>query len=276
MASRGEEGYREYDSLAPVYDDKYGGYDADVAFYRDLALAAGGSVLELGCGTGRVLLPISEAGVTVTGIDRSAAMLGVARQKLEQCPPEVQGRTALVEADMRDFDLGGERFALVYIPFRSFLHLLTVDDQLAALATIGRHLAAGGRLVIDLFTNRLDVMAARPAPAPGQRQSQGVSPLLNGSTELPSGERVLHWALPRFDPAKQLVRMLYFHDRTDSSGRLVERVYGESVLRWIYRYEAEHLFARAGYDVEALYGDFNRRPYEREDDEQLWVLRRED
>src|SRR5689334_10632334 len=104
----------------------------DVEFWVDAARAAKGPVLELGCGTGRVLLPIARAGVEVTGLDRSRPMLDKARANLARENEAVRARVHLHEGDMRDFDLG-RRFALVLAPFRSFQHLVEIDDQLAAL-----------------------------------------------------------------------------------------------------------------------------------------------
>jgi SAM-dependent methyltransferase len=119
----------------------------DVPFYVDLARAAaarGERVLELGCGTGRVTLPIADAGAEVVGLDSSAAMLAIARRKRDD------GNPRWVEADMRDFDLA-ERFGLVMIPFRSFLHLLTPADQRACLARVREHLLPGGRFALNFF-----------------------------------------------------------------------------------------------------------------------------
>jgi ubiquinone/menaquinone biosynthesis C-methylase UbiE len=98
-----------------------------VAFHRELAREAGGPVLELGCGTGRVLLPIARDGIACTGLDSSEAMLEEFRRK---SPPE---NLRLVRAPMQGFDLAEERLRLIFSAFRSFQHLLTVEDQLACL-----------------------------------------------------------------------------------------------------------------------------------------------
>ena len=256
----------DYDIFAPIYDFEYDELEEDIPFYRDLALAAGGPCLELGCGTGRVLIPVAKAGVEVVGLDVSPAMLAVAREKVEGLARDVQARIRLVEGDMRDFDLGGATFNLVYIPFRSFLHLLTVEDQVQALATIRRHLRPGGRLALNFFNPRLDVIAS------GMTR-RDATPFLERTTDLFRGERLVQWACSRYDPFTQVVEHELVYDRVAADGKLVERVYRRLVTRWIYRFEAEHLFARAGFAVEALYGDFAGRPFERETDEQVWVLK---
>ena len=114
--------------FAEFYDHVYDDMDRkDVGFYIDLARQTGGPVLELGCGTGRVLVPTAREGLAVTGIDLSEHMLDICQKKLAQEPEDVQGRSRTVRADIRDFDLGTQ-FRLVTIPFRPFQHLVTVEE----------------------------------------------------------------------------------------------------------------------------------------------------
>ncbi len=141
----------------------------DVSFFVDLARQARGPVLELGCGTGRVLIPAARAGVEITGVDLSPQMLAVCDRKLQDESQPVRSRVRLVESDMQRFELS-QKFALVTIPFRPFQHLIEVDDQLACL--------------VHAFS-----------------------------------------------------------------------------MRYFFRYELEHLLARAGFAVETLYGDYDCKPY---------------
>jgi ubiquinone/menaquinone biosynthesis C-methylase UbiE len=127
----------------------------DVAFYERVAREAGGPVLELACGTGRIALPLAKAGLHVTGVDRSDAMLTTARRKLAMLPASVQERLSLVDQDMSALSLG-RRFGFVFVPFRSFQHLLTIDLQRKSLEAIRRHLEPAGRLALHLFDPRLD------------------------------------------------------------------------------------------------------------------------
>ena len=132
----------------------------DVPFYRALAADAGGPLLELGCGTGRVLVPCAEVAGRAVGVDASAAMLERAADRVAAAG--LAGRVELRRADMRSVRLGGA-FPLVTVPFRSLFHLPTDDDWLAALATVRAHLAAGGRFAADVFV-------PDPAPASERRQ----------------------------------------------------------------------------------------------------------
>jgi len=135
--------------LAAIYDAIYADRD-DAGFWRAMAAeAGGGTVLELGCGTGRVLVPLARAGVEITGLDLCAPMLERCEAKLVAETREVRERVQLVPADMTSFDLG-RRFAAVLCPFAGFQQLRTVEQQLACLGRCRGHLLPHGRLVLDL------------------------------------------------------------------------------------------------------------------------------
>ena len=142
-----------FDEWADLYDSVYSYVVDDIPFYVQEARGAAGRVLELGCGTGRIALPIAQAGVDIVGLDFSAAMLAEARRKMLGAQP-LCGSLTLVEGDMRDFYMSGEAaqdgpFSLVIIPFRGFLSLLTVGDEVRTLMNIKRHLGPGGKLIFN-------------------------------------------------------------------------------------------------------------------------------
>ena len=122
----------------------------DVEFYVDLARMSAGPVLDLGCGTGRILIPIARAGVDVTGIDLSDEMLDICRKKLAEEPLEVRARTWLSRSDIQDFAVGTS-VRLIMIPFRTFQHLVTVEAQLAFLTRAYSQLEEEGVLALDVF-----------------------------------------------------------------------------------------------------------------------------
>src|SRR4051812_23988253 len=135
----GSDGYaevivRNYDSIYAAIRDPAG----DVLFYRTLARETGGPVLELGCGTGRTLLPIAADGAECVGLDASPAMLQALKEKT---PP---ANLTLIEGRMESFDLGERRFRLITAPFRVLSHLLDTETQLAALDRVRHHLLPGG------------------------------------------------------------------------------------------------------------------------------------
>jgi SAM-dependent methyltransferase len=245
-------GYGEYGFTAEFYDQLPAYRErGDVAFWVEMAQAAGGPVLEIGCGTGRVLIPTARAGGEIVGLDLSSYMLDVCRASLAQESPAVQARAQLVTGDMRDFHLGRE-FALATIPFRPFQHLTTVEDQIACLGAIHRHLAPGGRLILDLFNPSIPYLAA-----PERLEERDDVP----EFALPDGRRVLRRARitgRNYLNQVQDVELIYYVTHPD--GRQ-ERLVHSFPMRYLFRFEAEHLLARCGFTVEALYADYDRRPY---------------
>jgi SAM-dependent methyltransferase len=242
----------DYEIAADLYDHVVPYRDRpDVAFFVEAARAAGGPVLELGCGTGRVLVPCARAGAGITGLDRSSAMLTVCRANVAAEPPDVRSRVALVQGDMRDFDLG-RSFALVTLPFRPFQHLLTPPDQLACLGAISRHLTEGGLLILDLFNPSLEALVTDPGRGEFAEEPEFATP---------DGRRVVRrHAIAGHDRFGQVLRVELVYHVTHPDGR-TERLVDAFSMRYFFRFEAEHLLARAGFEVVELYGGYDRRPY---------------
>lgn len=234
---------------------------ADVDFYMGCAKVYGSPALELGCGTGRILLRLAEAGHRVCGLDLSPPMLGRCREKLARLPVDVQERVQSVDGDMTAFDLN-EKFPLVIIPFRPFQHLLAVDDQLACLKNAKRHLAPGGRLVFDLFqtdARRMhDPFFLQERPVPGEVTLED-----GRVVRLSERTTAFHRAIQCND-----VELIYYV--THPGGR-VERLANPFRIRYFFRYEAEHLLARAGLRVAELFGDFTRAPLRDDSPEMIFV-----
>ena len=208
-------------------------------------------VLELGCGTGRVLIPTARAGVEIVGLDASPRMLDVCRAHLAAEPDAVRGRVRLVQSDMRTFELG-RSFPLITMPFRPFQHLLTVDDQLACLGAVRRHLGEEGQVILDLFNPALPALARDDVG-----QEQGEEPEFT----TPDGRRVTrrHRVVSR-DYANQVNQIELIYDIAHPDGRK-ERLVHAFGMRYVFRYEAEHLLARAGFVVEQVYGDYDKTPF---------------
>jgi len=231
---------------APLYDaasSRLRGASGDAAFYLSLAKKTGGPVLELGCGSGRVLLPIARAGLDCVGLDPSPTML--ARLKKNGLPWNLR----VVRARMQSFDLPGRRFALIYSAFRAFQHLLTVEDELSCLAAARRHLAPGGTFALDVFAPKLDRIAVQKEPEFLEVQWK------DGDTE------VRRLASVSRDPATQVFDVKFRHELRRPGKRPESRTV-TTKMRWIFRYELEHLLARAGFRDIEVFGGFDRRPYD--------------
>src|SRR6266850_735314 len=209
----------------------------DVVFYRDAARDCGDPVLELGCGTGRVTMAVAEAGKRITGLELSERMLERAVKKRGELRVEARERVHLVQGDMAKFDLG-EKFRLVIIPFRVFQHLLEERQQIGCLECVQKHLMRKGRLILDVFQTDAERMAA------------------------------FHRAEQRND-----VEMIF---SVVHPGGRKERLVFAWTLRYFFRYEVEHLLARCGFKVSALYGDFDRTPVRDESPEMIFVAERQE
>lgn len=242
----------EYAAVAELYDHVQPYKDRpDVAFFVDAARTSGGPVLEVGCGTGRVLIPTARAGIRVVGLDLSPHMLEVCHRRLRNESEGVRSLVQLVRADMRDFELD-DTFTLATMPFRPFQHLCTVEDQLSCLASIRRALRDGGTLILDMFNPSLDAIVNNPV---GEEMAE------EPEFTLPDGRRVVrrHKTVAH-DRFTQVSRFELIHDVTHPDGR-TERLVHAFRMRMVYRYEAEHLLARAGFEVEQLYAGYDRSAY---------------
>ncbi|MHB2020937.1 MAG: class I SAM-dependent methyltransferase [Candidatus Xenobia bacterium] len=240
------------------YDLISHGVPHDVAFYQEEARQAAGPVLELACGTGRVLEGLLEDAAELWGLERSPEMLAAARARLDS-------RVHLVEGDMRDFSLP-RRFALVLIPYRAFQHLLSARDQRKALRCIAQHLEPEGRLIVDLFDPRMELIAPHPADGHGE-------PLRFVLERPTAGGRVLVFKTRRIDAARQRLRENWIFEDVDANDRVRGRRVETLHLRYTFRWEMHHLLRRCGFRVCHLFGDFLKGPW-RPGGEQIWVAER--
>jgi ubiquinone/menaquinone biosynthesis C-methylase UbiE len=251
-----------YDAWADVYDSIYSYVLDDIPFYVEEALAAGGPVLELGCGTGRVTIPIAAAGVDITGVESSTAMLDIARRKAAALSEG--SRPRLVEGDMRELSLGGQQFHLIIIPFRGFLALMTVEDQMSALSSISSHLAPGGKLIFDVFVPDLDMLV----------QAGDTSYHLRDVVDAETGKRLVLWHQSAYDNHAQIIDARILVEELDEAGTVEKRYYRDFQLRYTHRWELQHLLTTCGYTVDDLYGDFDHTPFDEDSMDMVWVSSR--
>ena len=222
-----------------------------------MAAAAGpGPLLELGCGTGRVLRPLARAGYEITGIDLSAQMLEYCLARLETEPAGTRDRVTLLVGDMTSFDLG-RRFAAIFCAFNTFHHLRTVEQQLACLDRCRAHLMAGAPLVLDLFN---------PDPAPGDGGGDESADAEANAlvVDWEDGRRIRRW-LSACDYDRRLqcneCEMTYEVVETDGTTRRLTETFP---MRIVYRYELEHLLARCGFRITTWYGGYDLQPFAEE------------
>lgn len=246
--------------LARLYDAFP--FAADLSLYTTLAGSEGGRVLELACGSGRVLIPLALAGHHVVGLDASPYMLAIAREKLAEVGSEAAARVRLVQGDMRAFELG-EVFDLAVIAVKSLAYLTEPGDQLRSLSCVAAHLRPEGLLALDLL---------HPSPAwllegPGSLRQDLVHYVPAHGVTVARTEAVVST-----DLAAQVRVIRSTYDIVKDDGTVTRR-FVEWPYRYIYRYEAEHLLARAGFEIEAVYGGYRYEPFTSESRTMLILAR---
>ncbi|MDA0770257.1 MAG: class I SAM-dependent methyltransferase [Chloroflexi bacterium] len=248
----------QYDSWAAIYDSVYSYVREDIPFYIDEAEAAQGPVLELGCGTGRVTIPIANTGLPIVGLDFSKAMLDVAREKAKALGG--LDNMTLVHGGMADFSID-DKFGLVIIPFRGFLSLLSVEEEIKTLANIKKHLTPGGKLVFNIFLPDIHMMA----------QDSDVPYHFRDVVDPDTGTRYVLWNQTSYDNYSQVMNIRTTVEQTDGDAIVVRKLYRDFQLRNIFRWEMHHLLVSCGYQVDDLFGDFSRSAFDDDSTEMVWV-----
>ena len=244
-------GYQSNPLVAQLYDQVIPYRDRpDIDFYVDAAIESGSPVLEVGCGTGRVLIPTAQAGISITGLDISENMLDVCRVALNEEPQDVQNRVKLVQGDMRDFDLG-KKFSLITTPFRPFQHLITPEDQIKCLDNIHNHLLPGGAIILDIFNPSLKNLTAENLGQERDIESEFITP---EGIKVQRRDKIV--ARDHFNQVQD-IELIYYLTHPDGRN---ERIVHAFPMRYLFRYEAEHLLARCGFEVLDVFADYYKNP----------------
>lgn len=238
---------------AEYYDEDYtSGVPSrgDIEFYQRHAAEKGSPVLELGCGTGRILIPIAQSGIDCSGLDMSREMLAVCEKKAH----DLELRNVRLDcASMDDFHYD-RKFNLIYIPFRSFQHLLTTESQMRCLQLVREHLNDGGKFILDVFAPNIERLGHY-----GQKKEQWEKEFSRKNEQTES--TITRYFQARADFAHQIIHVEMKWEERNSAGILVARKEGTFDLRYLFRFELEHLLSRCGF-APTFYGHFDERPYD--------------
>lgn len=234
-----------------LYDILFANLDYAVDFYVKQARQANGPVLDIACGTGRILLPCWLAGVPVDGLDYSAAMLARLRKKAD----ELFFTPKLYQADMADFQLP-DQYALIMITFNAFVHNLTQEAQIRCLQCCKRHLLPGGQLIFDTFFPGPHIIGAE----------QHVRVQEHETTHPGTGETLRLFDTRSFDRVKQIQHSINEIEAIDSQGQVRVLQRSEFDIRWIYKDEMALLLQAAGFPRWEIHGNFEGKPLTEETD----------
>jgi SAM-dependent methyltransferase len=237
-----------YAPIADIYDFSYEDFTEDVEFYENLAQSVDGPLLELGVGSGRVAVPLAQAGYEVVGIDTSPSMLEAAQRRLKAAG-RLRGSFEPSLGDMTSFDLG-RQFAMVFVAANTFQHLLTTEEQLACLQCARKHLKPDG----------IFAMSVR-APASVSWEDVDWAPLLMhwARTDPATGETVMKMVAEQPDASRMVRRLTYVYDRIAKDGRVKRSVF-VTELRHSTQAELALLLGKAGMRATHVYGDYDLSP----------------
>jgi SAM-dependent methyltransferase len=238
-----------YSRIARFYDAENQGKDDDIALYLRLAEQYGEPIIDIGCGTGRVMIPLAEAGYTVNGIDNEQAMLdrverGIAHQ------PGLAEQLVLHHGDVRDYKFA-EPFKLTLVPYNGLMHFHTQDEQLRVLRQLRRWTHDDGLMVLDL-PNAGEVFATEETDA-----------LMFERTflEPETGHMVMQMSNSYLDRTAQLLHVTWIYDEITADG-IVHRTTAPLLLYYYFFSELRLLLRATGWQIEAVFGDTDLGPYE--------------
>lgn len=238
---------------AEYYDEDYAvgiPERGDINFYGKYAGQQGSPILELACGTGRILIPIAQTGVECYGLDMSREMLAICETKVRALNLK---NVHLQCASMDDFHYD-MKFSMIYIPFRSFQHLLDSRQQIQCLQLVQQHLKDDGVFILDVFAPNIEKISNYVKRSEGWEKEFSRK---NEETE----STITRYYQARANLAAQIIDVVMKWEERNSKGVLVARKEGNFKLRYIFRYELEHLLVRCGFDP-LVYGHFDERPYD--------------
>lgn len=236
-----------YAEIAEFYDLEHDGFQDDVLSLMNFIESTGDPVLELGCGTGRFLAPIAEAGFRVTGLDSSAPMLDRARIRVAGYPELV----TLVQADLAEADSApGDPFGVVLISLNGLLHATESEDQRRTLKAAKRALDPRGQLLIDVLN-----------PTPHTLAHFDQSVVLEGSWIRSTGEAVQKFSSRRVSLATQTIHTDLWYDIVDAN-EAIRRVTTQFDMRYIQPAELELMLELAGFPSWEIYGSYDLDPFD--------------
>jgi ubiquinone/menaquinone biosynthesis C-methylase UbiE len=236
----------DYDLIAPFYDIEHAHFSEDLDMYRNFAELCGGKILELACGSGRVLLPLASEGYELTGVDSSAAMLGLAQQHLQEAG--FAARCTLVQQDICNMRME-QKYRMAFIALGSFAHITESKAQQQVLASVRTHLATGGTFIIDISNSDAHYM-----------ENLSGQMLHQGTWRGDDGTLLTHFVSPASSTERHQLELTHFYDQYNQGGT-VQRIVATTHLYLFERGEIDLLLERAGFAVKTIYGDYDLGPY---------------
>jgi SAM-dependent methyltransferase len=242
-----------YATIARFYDAENTDKNDDIAFYLGLAEeqgVSGGAILDVGCGTGRVMFPMAQAGYEMHGIDNEQAMLERAQERLAPLPKEVANRLHFHHGDVLTYQMP-HKFALTLVPYNGLMHFREQEQQIALLEQLRRWTADDGLLVLDL-PNAGDVFGTQDSDSMVFERT---------FLEPETGHMVMQQSLSLLDRTTQQLKVTWIYDEITEDGT-VKRTFASLMLYYYFLNELKLLLKQTGFEVEEVYGDLDYSPFE--------------
>jgi SAM-dependent methyltransferase len=239
-----------YNDFAELYDEISMGLEGELEFYLKETRKTKGKALEVACGTGRILLPLLEAGVDIEGFDLSIKMLEVLKKKAKKknLKPKVW------IADMRNFKCK-KKYDMIIIPYRAFNHAESSEDQIKTLKNFKKHLKKGGRLILNFFYPDFNYMSRMNGKASKKRKV------------MIKQKQYIMSETPRYSPVEQLLRVDWILEDEKRKKKKILKIH----LCYIYKKEFELLLLLAGFSKWKVYGGFKKQKLKNEKQEMVWI-----
>ena len=255
----------EKELYAQLYDVRVPDWDGEINFYKELIgcspLKAQG-VLEIACGTGRIALQLAKDGIEITGLDISSEMLKIAREKSIGL-----SNTNWVLGDLMDFEIG-KKFGFVISPGHSFQFMTTPDEQVMCLEQIKRHLVPDGLAVIHIDFQDFNWLAGLLA------QKEPVFEKSNILIHPTTNEKFRPYFAWEFESSTQTATVTAIYEQVNENGDVIQVWKMQPArLHCIFPFEMEHMLKRAGFSIEAVYGDFFKNKLSRDSDQMIWLVK---
>ncbi len=252
----------QYDDLAEIYDFEWINLKEDIEFVKELAVKSGGPVLELACGTGRLMFPVAEEGIEIVGLDNSRRMLDIGKVNLTRFSKEAQENCTFDYGDMSDFILN-RKFPFVFIPFNSFLLLTDKKSQENCLRCVYEHMSDDGFGMVDIFSPNFSLCAK---PVSDIRFLRHFA--------VPSQEKVvIQWEYVERDMANQVLEIDFLYEIYDKKGNVDQKTTHLS-MALIFRYEMQYMLEKTGFEVIEFYGNYDKSPFSMESPQLIYTFRK--
>lgn len=246
----------EFDPVAKYYDMFHKGIKGDSEFYINEASKAS-TVLDIGCGTGRLAILIAKKGIRVVGIDFSKKMIMKAESKAER---EKLKNLTFLQEDMRNFNLR-KKFDLIIIANRSFLNAVTSEDQKNMLLCCRKHLKKKGKLIFNIFVPDCKIIS----------KDSNKEELMGTFYDIESKETVKLYYKSRVDRLNQITYSEHIIKKF-KSGKKIHEDRNRITLRYCFFTEVKYLLELCGFKIENIYGDFSKHRIDEKSKEMIWVI----